>query len=493
MNLKRQHVKRAHQLNMSMIYAIVLLFIAPLVIDLGIRQSSTFIIAAVLVVIIATINYKMPYSDQIKAFIFPLIPLLVMSAFFFLDGFALNKHYVLLFTVVMVALYFQATLLLLYSATLVATVCTVYMLAPEAFLGGPKRLAMFLTLMAIYVGVIAGLYFVTNWGSKLIQEANEQKQASEQLVKQLESTMQELAASADVLHNETKNVSGHVHTLQQGSEEIYRNTAQIAQQVEEESMMMAHIHTLMQQSSQKMEGALHVTEALSGQSIGMVETLEQTSTHVGDVAHYIDTLSDTMVTTTTTVDALTTRLHDVHQLLQGIQAIADQTNLLALNASIESARAGEYGKGFAVVADEVRKLADESSSITQRIHEVTTSLMHEAEVAQTKSHEGKIAVEHGERQLKEIVELVHHVVEAAHETNAQLQSNKQYLVETTFIFKQSEQQLETLVQISADNAQTTEEIVQTLEGETQWIQQIATATNELSDLSESLHVLSKTI
>ncbi|EHJ02048.1 methyl-accepting chemotaxis sensory transducer [Clostridium sp. DL-VIII] len=87
-------------------------------------------------------------------------------------------------------------------------------------------------------------------------------------------------------------------------------------------------------------------------------------------------LEDAFTVSTSTVNALVSKLESVNSITDSISQIAAQTNLLSLNAAIEAARAGEAGKGFSVVAGEVRKLAENSKLAVQSI----TSILEEIKV-----------------------------------------------------------------------------------------------------------------
>jgi methyl-accepting chemotaxis protein len=106
----------------------------------------------------------------------------------------------------------------------------------------------------------------------------------------------------------------------------------------------------------------------------LVDAAELSRDAIGRAANTLVTIGQKVRDTSTTVSALGDASEKVGDFVETVSRIARQTNLLALNAAIEAARAGEHGKGFAVVAEEVRKLAEESAHAARQIATMITEV-----------------------------------------------------------------------------------------------------------------------
>ncbi len=119
---------------------------------------------------------------------------------------------------------------------------------------------------------------------------------------------------------------------------------------------------------------------------------------VNQTIQVINTLANEVNKATSAMDELKEDTESIGTILDVIKSIADQTNLLALNAAIEAARAGEQGRGFAVVADEVRTLASRTQQSTQEIHTMIDKLQlgseNAVQVMQQGSKQAEASVQH---------------------------------------------------------------------------------------------------
>ena len=194
------------------------------------------------------------------------------------------------------------------------------------------------------------------------------------------------------------------------------------------------------------------------------------------------------------VDQVQEQTNITNESAQAIQAatdiiagIANQTNLLSLNASIEAARAGEMGRGFAVVAEEIRGLADQSRESADKIRGIVENLISNS---------------------NQSVEIMNGVVGEIHQQNEKLgttldvfgtlnQEIQKVVGEINVISQELDRiesyktdvvnKIDSLTEISQNNAASTEETAATMDQLAEIVEDCRQATAQLNAIADELN------
>lgn len=491
MKKRNGKVNWIHQLNLIITIVLAILIVSPLVIANGFSNSIPYVIAGGGVILLSSANYFLNISNFAKGLIFVLIPAFVVFLLFYLDGYSINKHYMLLVTFIMCAMYFNERMIKIFLLIASISYILLYIAVPENLLGVNANLSVFITIFVSMTGCNFLLYRLTQWGNKLIKDAQEKEREANELLENLSSILNKIEEGSNQLASSITHVNDNVGTLNVASETILQSSNQMAAAIHNEAGMIQQINEQMILSHDNMVKTKESSESTVKDSDEVQVAIEQSWKQVHDVTADMATLSDSIDLTTTTIDNMQESLANVNNLLNGIKAIADQTNLLSLNASIEAARAGEHGKGFAVVAEEVKKLAEESANIATSITVVTQQLLDRATTAQLKAYEGKEAVHSSVGTLNNITGSFDGIKQSFNGIQGKINQNMSIISHTNELVEEVMNQIENLSAISEENAAMTEEIASSIHEEHVMMKSIADASNELQQLQSELAEITK--
>ncbi|MFL0267701.1 ABC transporter substrate-binding protein [Candidatus Clostridium radicumherbarum] len=183
------------------------------------------------------------------------------------------------------------------------------------------------------------------------------------------------------------------------------------------------------------------------------------------------------------VNDLNLKSAHINDMLAIIKDIANHTNLLSLNASIEAARAGEAGRGFAVVAQEVKNLAersvDSAGQISATIDEINDSIKETIKAmdnSMNKVIEGTDIANNTMKVFNNIINAVGTTSSVTEEINVA-------------ISKQTES-LEGIITATEDMNRTSEKVLGMVETASLNTQYTKTSLNMLSNVSKDLQTIS---
>lgn len=217
------------------------------------------------------------------------------------------------------------------------------------------------------IAKISYIKFVKGWdwfvGSGVYQDVIEQKIRDFEirlLAVFLVVSIVVLALALGFSFSLSKKINSIVNSLSNSSDEVGRSIHVVSEAGKNLAESSTSAAASLEETVASLEEVTSVVNMNSGNA-QQASSLSQTSKSTAELGE------NQIKNLVLSMKEISTYSHKIEEIINVIDDIAFQTNLLALNAAVEAARAGEQGKGFAVVAEAVRGLALRSASAAKDI------------------------------------------------------------------------------------------------------------------------------
>ncbi|MGE4266200.1 MAG: methyl-accepting chemotaxis protein [Deferribacterales bacterium] len=219
-----------------------------------------------------------------------------------------------------------------------------------------------------------------------------------------------------------KEVSIAAGDVSRHSNDLLQSSSQLSDAIKSQSDRTAKVERAVREILISFENISQNIERVSSEVMQIRNSAAEGQTTLEETVSGINSLTETVVTTSENMNSLGNSSIHITEILQVITDIADQTNLLALNAAIEAARAGEHGRGFAVVADEVRKLAERTRSATEEISGMTDNIRRQVETSVKDFEKGAKLAQKGEELISGLKQALEEIIKGVISVSDSIQS-----------------------------------------------------------------------
>ncbi len=483
------NVKRVHIVNIIVTICVMFLLIVRSILGEGWAVGLQTALHSSVILVLIAIVYFLPLKKYVKGFFFALIPGATIIVLLLLSGYELSRHYIILASLVMAALYFKKGLLLIHAAVIDTLLVASYLIKPENIAGPVDTFVSFISVLIIFNGCFILLYFLTSWSRNLVNESRQKEANAQEMLGRLNTTFGNIEEGTNILDTTIHQFNTNIRNMNESSQSITVSIQEMSRAIQDEAASVYKVNNSMADTIH----AVHETEKnsreIAANSQEMIQKVETGCNKVNHLNSKINIVTDTISNSADIVTQLKESMDKVNLLLEDITHIAKQTNLLAVNASIESARAGEQGKGFAVVADEVKRLAEQSSAIVKNISNITSEMFNMSNEAYLQVKQGDAAAIEGRKVVEEISVYFNEIKQAFENTNSAIQVGLEMNSKMTKDMDTVQQQIEGVASISEENSASIQEVLATIEAENASMTELGESVSKIQGLSGNLRSL----
>jgi len=440
-------------------------------------------------IVVAGGMYFINIDSKIKAIIYSLTILGGSIYTLYLDCNTLSAHYTIFASIVLITMYFNKNLILIYGGILNVVYIAIFIIDPKILLSTNQPIDYFMCEFIVLNSTLVGAYFLTKWGMQLVEATKLKEKNATELFVRLKETMEKVNEGNKVLNRNLNVFNENIQLTKESSNNITLAMNDMGEGIVAQAENINNINL-------KVNDALtHVkeTQCISNEISENTQVIkEKVTVGVEKVKHMdvqMDTISKAVSASVVTANELENNMKDINNFLKGITQIADQTNLLALNAAIEAARAGEHGRGFAVVAEEVRKLAEKSADTVKDINIIIEKISKQAKYTVETVSKGNEAIDSGSVIIHEVSQYFNDIKHSFEKTIGSLNKESDMIEKICDGFVEIQGQIESVVSIAEENAAVTEEVLVTVENQNDNVIKIAASAKEINGLSSDLEII----
>lgn len=486
-------VKSKHRVNLAVLLILTILLTTLSFTGQNISAGTSALIKAICGWIVLIIVYFVKINDDIKAIIISSFAAIIgVSLFLSNPDFLVGDHYLVIVSIAMVALYFSSKLIVIFGAFINVIYIAVYFINFHALMiNNNANTFAYIALMVELNCLLVLLFFLTKWGKDLVNNSVKKENVAIELSNQLGKSMKEIKGNVILVNTTITDFDKSIESSMEAISNLSAAMEEMSAGVSEQAESIASVNGKMNAASDKTDKNEKITNKVYDEAVKINEQVTDGVNKITEMDSQIEIIYQAVRTSYTTVSELQENISQINSFLDGITQIAGQTNLLALNAAIEAARAGEQGKGFAVVAEEVRKLAEQSSNTVKDINSIIGTINEKTKTAVEKVKLGDNAVDVGKQLITEVSKNFEVIKKDYARSTKYLAASAKMSSENSEEFKKILQHVNSVAEISEQQAAAIEEMTATVENTNNDIKSISDSVNEIKVLSESLENMAK--